>query len=102
VRHPDHDLVRPPGGGELDRLVEHRHEHVEPFERELFLSEEGSTQVALEALDLGQATKQRETLLRGALAPEPIGLDRLAQPDALCVVRDVLDLVRARAHVDRA
>jgi hypothetical protein len=36
VRHPDHDLVRPAAGGELDRLVEHGHEHVEPLEENCF------------------------------------------------------------------
>ena len=40
VRHAEHDLVRAVLGGELDRLVEHRHEHVEPLDRELLLAEE--------------------------------------------------------------
>ena len=102
VRHPDHDLVRATGGGELDRLVEHRHEHVEPLEGELLLSEERAAQVVLEALHLRQAPQQPEALLRSGLAAEASGLDRLAQPHALRVVRDVLDLVRAGAHVDLA
>ena len=50
VGHPDHDLVRTRLGGELDRLVEHRHEHVEPFDRELFLPEERPAKVLLERL----------------------------------------------------
>ena len=56
--HADHDLVRAGGGGELDRLVEHRHEHVEPLDRELLLAEERAAQVVLEALDLGQPLEQ--------------------------------------------
>ena len=102
VSHPDHDLVRAADGGELDRLVEHRHQHIEPFERELLLSEEGPTQVALEALDLRQPAQQPDLFLRRPLSTEAAGLDRLAQPDPLGVIRDVLDLVRAGAHVDLA
>ena len=55
VRHPDHDLVRAALGRELDRLVEHRDEHVEPLERELLLPEERAPQVLLEPLDLRRA-----------------------------------------------
>ena len=51
VRHADHDLVRARRGRQLDRLVEHRHHHVEPLERELLLAEERAAQVLLEALD---------------------------------------------------
>ena len=40
VGHPDHDVERALSGAELDRLVEHRHHRVEPFERELLLAEE--------------------------------------------------------------
>ena len=51
VRHPDHDLVRAGLGRELDRLVEHRDQHVEALDRELLLAEERAPEVALEALD---------------------------------------------------
>ena len=54
VRHPDHDLMRAPAGRELDRLVEHRDHHVQPFDRELLLPEEGAPQIALHALHLAQ------------------------------------------------
>ena len=100
--HPDHDLVRAVGGGDLDRLVEHRDEHVEPFERELLLAEERLAQVLLQALHLRQATEQRNLPVRRERLPEPPRLDRLAQPDALGVVGDVLDLVGDRAAVDLA
>ncbi len=48
--HADHDLVGAGLGGELDRLVEHRHHRVEPLERELLLAEERPPQVLLEPL----------------------------------------------------
>jgi hypothetical protein len=51
MSHADHDLVGAVLGGELDRLVEHRHHHVQPFDRELFLPEEGASQVLLEPFD---------------------------------------------------
>ena len=100
VRHPDHDLVRPAGSRERDRLVEHRHERVEALERELLLAQERAAQVLLEALRLGEAVQERVPLLGIERLPEAARLDRLAQPDALGMVGDVLDLVRDRAGVD--
>ena len=63
VRHAEHDLVRALLGGEPDRLVEHRHHHVEALDRELLLAEEGAAEVTLEALDLGQALEQAPLLV---------------------------------------
>ena len=99
VRHPEHDLVRAGLGGELDRLVEHRHEHVEALDRELLLAEERALEVPLEALDLGEALEQRPLLLGRERLAVAARLDRLAQPDALLVVGDVLDLVGDRPAV---
>ena len=99
MRHAEHDLVRAFLGTELDRLVEHRDHHVEPLDRELLLAEERAAEVALEALDLGQALEQAALLVGSQRSPVAPGLDRRAQPDALLVVGDVLDLVRARAAV---
>src|SRR5439155_10833050 len=48
MSHPEDDLARAGLGRERDRLVQHRDEHVEPFERELLLAEEGAAQVLLE------------------------------------------------------
>ena len=56
-------------GGQLDRLVEHRHQRVEALDRELLLAQERLVQVALERLDLGQALEQAALLL---------GVERLA------------------------
>ena len=52
VRHAQDDLARARVGRELNRLVEHRHEHVEALDRELLASEKGLVQVVLEGLDL--------------------------------------------------
>ena len=46
-------------GRAADDLVEHRHQHVEPFDREPRLAGEGPVQEALEHLDLGDAVEQR-------------------------------------------
>ena len=62
---PMHDLVRAGGGGELDRLVEHRDQHVEPLERELLLAEERAAQVALESLDLAEPRVEPALLVGG-------------------------------------
>ncbi len=59
-------------------------------------------QVVLERLDLGQALEQPPPGLRLERLAVRAGLDVLAQPDALLVVRDVLDLVGDRAGVDPA
>ena len=102
VGDADEHLVRAAGGSQLDGLVEHRHQHVEPLDRELLLTDEGAPQVRLERLDPGESLEERASLLGGQLTAKAAGLDRLAQPDALGVVRDVLDLVRDRPRVDLA
>ena len=84
---------------ELDRLVEHRHEHVEPLDRELLLAEERPAQVLLERLDRRQPLEQPPLLVRGERLAELARLDRPAQPSPLLVVGDVLDLVRNRPAV---
>ena len=89
----------PADGGELERLVEHRDQDVEPLERELLLAEERAAQVALHALDLAEPGVEPALLLGVERRPEAPRLDRLAQPDALLVVADVLDLVADRAAV---
>src|ERR671925_517169 len=46
VRHAEHDLVAALLGRQRDRLVEHRHHHVEPLDGELLLAEERAAEVA--------------------------------------------------------
>ncbi len=99
MRHADHGLVSPVLGCELDRLVEHRHENVETLDRELLLAQEGAPEVLLERLDTRELAEQCCLLLGRERRPVAPRLDRLAQPDALLVVRDVLDLVGNRPAV---
>ena len=74
----DHDLVGARASGELDRLVEHRHERVEPLDRELLLPDERASQERLERLDLRQPLEEGKPLLRGERPPEAPRLDRAA------------------------
>ncbi len=99
VRHTDHDLVRTARRGQLDGLVQHGHEHVEPFGGELLLPEEGATEVLLERLGARQPLEQRALLVGAERLPVATRLDHPPQPRALLVVGDVLDLVRDRAAV---
>ena len=100
MRHSDDDLVRAGLDPEPDRLVEHRNHHVEPLDRELLLPEKRALEVVLEALDLCQPLEEVATLFAAQRLPIAAGLDRMAEPDALLVVRDVLDLIGDRPAVD--
>ena len=102
VGHPDDDLLAAVRGRQLDQLVEHRHGHVEALDRELVLAEVGLVHEALERVDLDQPLEQRAALVVGQLVAEGAGLDVLAQPHALAVRGDVLDLVGDRAAVGLA
>ena len=102
VGHADDDLARALDGGELDHLVEHRDGHVQALDRELLLAQVGLVHEALERVHLGQAAQQRDLLLRAERLAVGAGLDLLAQPDALAVRGDVLDLVGDRAAVGLA
>ncbi len=99
VRHPDHDLLAAVRRREADQFVDHRHGHVEALDRELVLAEIGLVHEALERVDLDQPAQQPAALLVGQRLAERARLDLLAQPDALAVRGDVLDLVRDRAAV---
>ncbi len=99
VGHPDDDLLTPVRGRQLDQLVEHRHGHVQPLDRELVLAQVGLVHEALERVDLDQPFEQRAALFAGQLVAEGSGLDVLAQPHPLAVGGDVLDLVGDRAAV---
>ena len=99
VGHADDGAVRALASGELDRLVEHWHQRVQPFDRELFLAEERAAEVLLERLDSRQPLEKAAALLRRERLAELAGLDRPAQPPSLLVVGDVLDLVRHRPAV---
>src|SRR6185503_9331717 len=86
----DEDLVRAASRRELHCLVEHRDEDVQALDRELLLTDEGATEIGLERLDLREAPEEAPPLLGWKLGAKPARLDRLAQPDPLGVVGDVL------------
>ena len=99
MRHSEHDLVGAVPRSEVDRLVEHRDHHVQALDRELLLTEERAPQVALHPLHLAQAPEQPHSLVTRERASVAARLDRLAEPDPLLVIRDVLDLVGDRPRV---
>ena len=99
VSHAHHDLVRSRLRRELDRVVEHRDHHVEPLERELLLPEEPLAQEPLHALDLAEPPEESLLLIGAERRAVATRLDRLAQPDALLMVGQVLELVRDRPAV---
>ena len=55
VRHPQHYPTSAAHAGELDRLVEHRHEDVQPLDREALLPEVRPVEEALQPLHCRQA-----------------------------------------------
>ena len=99
VGHAEDDVLGAGRSGDVDRLVEHRHHHVEAFERELFLPEECPAEVLLEAFGVRQAGEQAELFVRGQRLAVAARLDGEAQPDALLVLGEVLDLEGHRSAV---
>ncbi len=101
VGHPHHHLTDAIVGDPAHQRLEHRHERVEAFQRKGFLSEERGALVPLHRVHLGEPLQETEPVLGGQRGPVLAGLDVLAQPDALLVARDVLDLERDGAAVRR-
>ena len=99
VGHAHHDLVGSGLRRELDRVVEHRDHHVEPFERELLLPEEALAQEPLHALDLAEPPEEPLLLVGAERRAVAARFDRLPQPDALLMVGEVLELVRDRPAI---
>ena len=100
VGHAHDDLGGALGGRQLDDLVGDRHERVHALDREGLLPEVGAAQEALERVDLDQALERRRGAARAAMRlAEAARLDHPAQPEALLVVGEVLDLVGDRAAV---
>ena len=73
-----------------------------PSMRERLLPEERRALVALHRVHLGEPFEEAEPVLDGQRRPVLARLDVLAQPDALLVARDVLDLEGDGAAVRRA
>ena len=99
VRHPHHDVTGAVIGEQLQRFLQHHDHRVEAFDREGLLPQEGAAQVAVHGFDLGQPAQQLELAFRAERLAIATGLDPLAQPVALFVTRDVLDLIGDRRAV---
>ena len=73
MRHPDQDVPSARLARVADHLVEDRHEHVEPFDREARLAGERAVQEPLERLDLREPVEQRDRIDRiGGRAEPPV------------------------------
>ena len=101
VRHADGRLARSVRRGELQREIEHRHRHVEAFDRESLLAEVCLVQEALERVDRRQPRQQLLLSVRRERPPMLARFDHLPEPQALLVTPDVFDLVGDRATVGR-
>ena len=77
----------------MQRLLEHHDHRVQPLDRERLLAEEGPPQVAVHRLDLREAPQQLQLAFGAQRLAIASGLDPLAQPVALLMARNVLDLV---------
>src|SRR5688572_868571 len=102
VRHADYHPARAERRGAIDGCIEHRHQRVGPFDREPLLSLEGEAQEPLEAIDLAEAREQALLRVGVERLREAARLDRLAEPRALAIVGEVLELVADAARVQLA
>ena len=91
----------PDFGGLGNHLVEDRHEHVEPLDREPCLAGEGPVQELLERLDVRQPVEQSNRIDRIVRRAIPGRLDHLAQPFPFLRNEDVRDVVARRRTVNR-
>src|SRR5262245_44480500 len=100
--HAEHCMARTVLRDTADDLVEDRHEHVEPFDRESRLALERTMEESLEDFDLRQAIKN------GLDAPsvhgrqEAPGLRRVAKPLTLLGYEDLRVVEAGRRTVDPA
>src|SRR5205823_12824711 len=88
-----HDMAGVVIRKQLKRLLQHDNHGVETFDGKRLLAEEGSAQITIHGLHFRQAPQQLELALRAERLSIAAGLDPLAQPVALLVARDVLDLI---------
>ena len=102
VGHADEDVARAGFGRVANHLVEDRHEHVEPLDREPRLAGERPLEEALERFDFREPIEQRHRIDRIGRRAEAAALDRLAQPLALVGNEHVRQVVPGRGAVDAA
>ena len=102
VRHAEHRVTRAVVGGAADNLVEHGHEHVEPFDRKARLAGKRPMQEALEDLNLCDAVEGGFDAVRIHRRQEPARLGRVAEPLALCRHEHVRVVEARRPAIDAA
>src|SRR5258705_247909 len=78
--HANHDHLRTAAHAASDRLVEHRNEGIEAFDRESLDVDIGATEEALEAIDLGEALEQRLLFVVGQRRGCATRFNRRAKP----------------------
>ena len=102
VRHAEQREPRAPARRPADDLVEDRHEHVEPLDREARLAGKRAVQKALERLDLAQPIEHGGR--RGGVhrREEAAGLGSVAEPVALLRHEHVRVVESGRRTVDAA
>jgi hypothetical protein len=87
-------------GGVADHLVQDRHEHVEPLDREARLAGERAVQEALERLDLREPVEQRDRIDGIGRRAETPALGRVPKPLPLLGHEDVRVVVADGRAVD--
>ncbi len=102
VRHADDRLTSAVRRRVRDRLIDERDERVVPLDRKALDPEEGAAEELLEPVHLDEALEDGALLVRRGGARHLAALDLLAEPLALGLVLDVLELDAERAGVDRA
>ncbi len=100
VGHAEGDLGGADVGGGTDQAVQHGHDHVVALDGETLLAEERPVQVLLERVDPGEPEQEPLGALTFELLGQTLGLNGLAQPEALLGVVDVPEVVAGRVAVD--
>ena len=99
VGHPDDHFRGAVGGRQLDRFVQHRHQHVGAFDGEALLAPVDPVQELLQALYLGQAVESAPSAFVVVVGEVRARLHLTPQPFDLARVLQVLELVAEGAAV---
>ena len=94
--------VAPASARAVDRFVEHRDERVDALDREALHAHVCPPEESLEPIDFGQPLEQRFLLVVRQRFRRFARLDGLAEPLALRLLAEVLELVRERAAIELA
>src|SRR4051812_33696794 len=99
MRHPDHDGARPGMRPALDRLVHHRDQRVDTFDREALDVHEREPEESLEAVDLRQSMENAPLFVGRQRRGDLPLLDRATKPVALSLFLEMIELETDRAAV---